>query len=190
MGQDKALLPFGGSPLGAWVAERVRQVCGKVAVVGDPAKYAGWGFPVAQDLFADSGPLGGIHAALSHSEAELNLVVGCDMPYLSLEFLEWLLRIAEETEADAVVPTSAEFGYEPLCAVYKPSCLVRVEQALQAGRRRISEVFPDLRLRTVPPAEWRTYDPQGRLFQNLNTREDYEQARRELLGVGDCQRSV
>jgi len=190
MGEDKALLPFGGRPLGAWVAERVRQVCGKVAVVGDPTKYAGWGFPVARDLFADAGPLGGIHAGLSHSEADLNLVVGCDMPYLSREFLERLLEIAGETEADAVVPISPEYGYEPLCAVYKPSCLARMEQALQAGRRRISEVFPELRLRTVPPAEWQPYDLQGRLFQNLNTREDYEQALRELLTAGDCQRSA
>jgi molybdopterin-guanine dinucleotide biosynthesis protein A len=190
MGEDKALLPFGGCPLGAWVAERVRQVCGEVAVVGDPAKYAAWGFPVARDIFADCGPLGGIHAALSHSEADLNLVVGCDMPYVTPEFMERLLRIAGEAQADAVVPVSAEYGYEPLCAVYKPSCLARMERALQAGRRRISEVFSELELRTVPPAEWQPYDPQRRLFQNLNTREDYEQALRELLRVGDCQRSA
>lgn len=190
MGEDKALLPFGGRPLGVWVAERVRQVCGKVVVVGDPTKYAGWGFPVARDIFADSGPLGGIHAALCHSEADLNLVVGCDMPYVSPEFLEHLLQIAAETQADAVVPISAEYGYEPLCAVYKPSCLDRVEQALHAGHRRISEVFSALELRTVPPAEWQPYNPPGRLFQNLNTREDYEQALRELLTAGDCQRSA
>jgi len=182
MGEDKALLPFGDQPLGAWVAERVRQACGKVAVIGDAAKYAGWGFPMAQDIFADSGPLGGIHAALTHSAADLNLVVGCDMPYVSVEFLERLLEIAGEAPGDAVVPVSADYGYEPLCAVYKPSCLGRMEQALRAGRRRISEVFAELTLRAVPPAEWQPYDPQGRLFQNLNTREDYEQARRELLG--------
>ena len=190
MGEDKALLPFGGRPLGAWVAERVRQVCGRVAVVGDPAKYAGWGFPVVRDIFAEAGPLGGIHAALSCSEADLNLVVGCDMPYASMKFLEHLLQIAGEASADAVVPISTEYGYEPLCAVYKLSCLTRVEQALQAGRRRISEVFPDLELRTVLPAEWQPYDPHKRLFQNLNTREDYEQALQELLTTGNCQRSA
>jgi molybdopterin-guanine dinucleotide biosynthesis protein A len=180
MGEDKALLPFGDRPLGAWVAGRVRQACGMVTVIGDAAKYAGWGFPVVADLFADSGPLGGIHAALSHSQADLNLVVGCDMPYLSVEFMERLLEIAGEGQADAVVPVSTEYGYEPLCAVYKPSCLAQVEQALRTGRRRISEVFSSLELRAIEPAEWQPYDPQGRLFQNLNTRKDYEEALREL----------
>lgn len=184
MGEDKALLPFGGRPLGAWAGERLQRVCGKVAVVGDPAKYAGWGFPVIEDIFQEAGPLGGIHAALFDSEAELNLVVGCDMPYLTPEFLERLLGMAEEAEADAVVPVSAQYGYEPLCAVYKLSCLTPMERALRSERRRISEVFPGLRLRTVTPKEWQPYDAHGRLFRNLNTREDYEQACRDLLADG------
>ena len=181
MGEDKALLSFGGRPLGAWAGERLRRVCGKVAVVGDPAKYSAWGFPVIQDVFQEAGPLGGIHAALFDSDAELNLVVGCDMPYLTPQFLERLLAMAEETDSDAVVPVSPQYGYEPLCAVYKPSCLPLMEQALGSGRRRISEVFPELRLRTVSPEEWQPFDARGRLFQNLNTRNDYEQACRDLL---------
>lgn len=190
MGEDKALLPFGSRPLGVWMAERVRQVCGNVAVVGDPAQYARWGFPVVQDRFEDSGPLGGIHAALTDSDAELNLMVGCDMPYLAPEFLQWLLEMAGKTEADAVVPVSAEYGYEPLCAVYKAGCLTPMEQALRAGRRRISEVFAHLRMEAIPPGEWQAYDPQGRLFRNLNTREEYERALRDLLDAEDCRQSA
>lgn len=180
MGQDKALLPFGGRPLVLCTAELVEQVCGNVTLVGDPAKHAAWGFPAIADVFPDRGPLGGIHAALAHSDARWTLVIGCDMPYLSPEFLELLLRIARETEAEAVVPKSEEFGYEPLCAVYARACLAPIEQALQEGRRKISDVFGQLRLRVVPSAEWKPFDPEGQLFQNLNTREDYERARREL----------
>jgi molybdopterin-guanine dinucleotide biosynthesis protein A len=184
MGTDKAMLPFGGLPLGAWVARRLQQVCGNVAVVGEPAKYSGWGFRVIEDIFPAAGPLGGIHAALSDSKTELNLIVGCDMPYVTPEFLEFLLGAAAAADVDGVVPASAAFGYEPLCAVYKRSCLVPMECALRAGRRRISEVFPSLRLRTVPPAEWHHYDQEGRLLQNLNTRDEYERACRELLTLG------
>ncbi|MGH9782952.1 MAG: molybdenum cofactor guanylyltransferase, partial [Terriglobia bacterium] len=43
MGQDKALLLFEGRPLGLRAAELVRQVCGEVTLVGDPAKFAAWG---------------------------------------------------------------------------------------------------------------------------------------------------
>lgn len=181
MGQDKALLPFGEQPLAVWIAERVQKVCGVVSLVGDPAKYAAWGFHVIEDVIPNQGPLGGIHAALAHSDAPFTLVVGCDMPYLSPEFLEHLLQIAQESEADAVVPESGEFYYEPLCAVYTPACLPPIEEALRKERRKISDVFRRLRLRRVRGEEWKPYDPDGRLFQNLNTPEDYEQARRELL---------
>ena len=181
MGQDKALLPFGERPLAVWMAERAQKVCGAVSLIGDPVKHAAWGFPVIEDVIPGQGPLGGIHAALTHSAARFTLVVGCDMPYLSPEFLGFLLRIAQETEADAVVPESEEFGHEPLCAVYTPACLPPIEEALGKERRKISDVFERLRLRGVRREEWKPYDPDGRLFRNLNTMEDYEQARRELL---------
>ena len=91
MNQDKALLPFGGRPLALGIAERVKWVCGNVFLVGSRAKYSGLGFPVIEDIFADQGPLGGIHAALTHSRMPFSLIVGCDMPYLSTEFLELLV---------------------------------------------------------------------------------------------------
>jgi len=181
MGQDKALLLFEGRPLGLRAAELAQQVCSDVTIVGDPAKYAAWGFPVLRDLYPDRGPLGGIHAALAHCDAPLALVVGCDMPYLSPEFLHFLVGLARQSEADAVIPESETFGYEPLCAVYARACFAPIEQALREDRRKISEVFRTLRLRLISPSEWRPYDPEGRLFRNLNTLEEYEQARRELF---------
>jgi molybdopterin-guanine dinucleotide biosynthesis protein A len=179
MGQDKALLLFEGSPLGLRAAELVQKVCGDVTIVGDPAQFAAWGFPVVPDTYPNRGPLGGIHAALQQCVAPFALVVGCDMPYLTPEFLDFLVGLARDSEAEAEIPESEAFGYEPLCALYARACLAPIEQALREDRRKISEVFGRLNLRRIPPAEWKPYDPQGRLFRNLNTREEYEQARRE-----------
>ena len=182
MEQDKALLPFGGGPLALWVAGRVQAVCGRVSLVGDGSKYAGLGLPVIEDIFAGQGPLAGIHAVLAHSDTPWSLVVGCDMPYLSSEFLSLLLEIAREDDSDAVVPESESFGYEPLCAVYTPACRAPIEEALQSQQRQTRSVLGRLRVRRVARQEWQPYDPHGKLFRNLNTREDYEQACGELLG--------
>jgi molybdopterin-guanine dinucleotide biosynthesis protein A len=185
MGRDKATLPFGDRPLVVWMAELARRVCDTVSLVGNRRKYAGLGFPMVEDVFPDQGPMGGIHAALENSSARWNLVVGCDMPYLPAAFLRRLLGIAQEADADAVVPESNGFQYEPLCAVYARACLAPVEAALRAHRRKISDVFEQLRLRSVPRDEWKPFNRDGRLFQNLNTPQEYEQARAELLaGAG------
>ena len=184
MGLDKALLPFGEGSLAVWMARLAEKVCGAVALVGNPSKYSSLGFPVIEDVFPGYGPLAGIHAALRHSDAPFRLVLGCDMPYLSVEFLEKLQEIAGSPDVDVVVPKSETFGYEPLCAIYARSCLAPVEKALQAGQRKISDVLDRLRVRAVSRPEWQAYDRQGTLFRNLNTREDYERARKELLVGG------
>ena len=180
MGQDKALLPFRGRTLAAWMAEMVKGICGEVSLVGSQQKHSGLGFPVIEDVFPGSGPLAGIHAALVQSEAQFNLIVGCDMPNLSPDFLNRLLEIAMEESPDAVVPETEAFGYEPFCAVYSRTCLPRIEEALSNGKRKISSVFPRLRIRAVACREWRAFDRLGNLFQNLNTLQDYEQARSEF----------
>jgi len=181
MEQDKALLPFGERPLAAWMAERVGKVCRTVALVGDAAKYSALGFPVTEDVYAGHGPLGGIHAALASSAAPFNLIVGCDMPYLSAEFLAWMLQAAKAGQPDVTIPESESHGYEPLCAVYTPACLRPIEEALRSGERKISHALEGLRLRVVRAHEWKRYDAQGKLFHNLNTPEEYARARAALL---------
>jgi len=175
MNQDKALLPFGGRPLVLGIAELVLQVCGNVSLVGSSAKYSGLGFPVVEDIFPGQGPLGGIHAALTDSRTPFSLIVGCDMPYASTEFMESLVEIARTARADAVVPESEAFGLEPLCAVYSRACLPVIEDALRMEERKISRFLERLRLRRVTREEWQPYDRDGKLFCNLNTLEEYQQ---------------
>ena len=181
MGQDKALLPWGERVLATWMAERVQAVCGSTYLVGSAAKYSGLGFPVIEDVFAGQGPLGGIHAGIQSSPARWNLVVGCDLPYLTAEFLTWLLQLAKSEQSDVTIPESEMHGYEPLCAVYAGGCLHPIEEALRSGKRKIRQVLERLAVRVVRVEEWKRYDPEGKLFRNVNTAEEYQRARTELL---------
>ncbi len=93
MGRDKALLRYGSATLIQHVAERVATAVGSATLVGSPARYARLGYPVVPDNFLDGGPLAGIQAALAASAADWNLVVACDMPGVTVEFLEGLLAV-------------------------------------------------------------------------------------------------
>ena len=62
MGADKAFLELGGKTLLERARGLVADVCEKVAIVGDLARF---GPDAIEDVFPDSGPLAGIHAAAS-----------------------------------------------------------------------------------------------------------------------------
>jgi len=168
MGQDKALLPWKGSTLIESVAREVFQAAGNVTLIGPPELYGKLGFAVIPDKFEGCGPLGGLHAALSATSGEWNLLVACDMPAVTHELLEELLAAAEASGADALVPQTPA-GLEPLCAVYHARLLTAVESAIHSKRLKMHDFVSTIHARLWPA-------PEPGLFRNLNTPE-------ELLGV-------
>ncbi|MCC6389844.1 MAG: molybdenum cofactor guanylyltransferase [Bryobacterales bacterium] len=170
MGKDKALLPFRGRTLVEWVAQQVKTAAGSVTLVGSAARYGFLGLPVIEDQHAGCGPLSGIEAALAHSGAEWNLVVACDMPNLTAPFLSWILKEAVAGQEDIVMPVGAG-GREPLCAVYRRTCLPAAQDALVREQYKVSEAFRSMRIKLLLVSE------QTALV-NANTPLDWEAALR------------
>ena len=175
-GADKALAEWQGQPLAVWVAERVRGAAGSVTLVGSPERYQALGLPVIADQTLGLGPLGGIMAALQHSAADWNLIVACDLPHVTTEFLQYLLRLAQEDTADVLMPLDRDDRDEPLCAVYARRCYGPIDAAVAQGVRKVTEAFAGLRVRRMSHAAYAALDPDGRLFANLNTRDELEAA--------------
>ena len=162
MGANKALLPFHGITLAQYVAGQVAEAAGAATLVGDPGCYGHLGFPVIGDNYPGQGPLAGIEAALSVSRAEWNLVVACDMPGVNAAFFRQLLDAAADAGADCLIPQGPAGRLEPLCAVYRLSCLDAVRDALRRDVRKVTAALTGLRTApwNLPDAPW---------FQNVNT---------------------
>jgi molybdopterin-guanine dinucleotide biosynthesis protein A len=173
MGTDKAFLNFGSRTLLERAIAVLRSVC-EVAIVGDPAKFSPYG-TVLEDLYPGCGPLAGIHTALVHSSAELNLVLAVDLPLVSPDLLAFLFASAASTAALVTVPHSAR-GFQPLCAVYRRPFATAAEQALKAGQNKIDALFADLPIRIIEESELEAAGFPGRLLVNLNTPEDLRAA--------------
>lgn len=134
MGMDKAALTLEGRTLLEHAVAILRRVAGEVAILGPRQLYGGYGVPVIEDIYPGCGPLGGIHAALTHvaQAPKLSLIIAVDTPFLEPKFLAYLADRARES--GAVVTTPEIAGYrQPLCAVYSQEFLSIAEQALRAG---------------------------------------------------------
>jgi molybdopterin-guanine dinucleotide biosynthesis protein A len=94
MSCDKALLELGGRPVITRLADELSQLAGSTLIACGPCErreYSFLGLPQIADAYPGCGPLAGLHAALSHSRNEWNLVAACDLPFASAEFLQYIL---------------------------------------------------------------------------------------------------
>jgi molybdopterin-guanine dinucleotide biosynthesis protein A len=156
----------------------------KVQVIAAPEKYSALGITGIGDRWEGQGPLAGIITALlstkeSGGDAEWNLIVGCDMPFLTREWLSYLVDCALESKAEVVAPQSAQ-GLEPLCACWRTSAAPKLQKSFEGGTRKITEAMKRLEMEIVDETQWKRFDSAGRLFWNMNTAADYQEAKRIL----------
>ncbi len=181
MGVDKALLSFRDQTLLARALQTAAAAASKVVIVGPRDRYAKYG-EVVEDVYADCGPLAGIHAALGATETELNLVLSVDMPLMTPEFLRWLLERAQNSGELIVVP-DALGGPQPLCAVYRRPLHSLAEQALKEDDYKIGHLFSRTPTRYVSEAEIGEAGFSPQVFRNVNTSEEYEALMRDEGGA-------
>ncbi len=175
MGQDKATLRL---PSGITLLEHALATCGAVAsqvgIVGLRNRYGAyaWAGEIVEDIYQDRGPLGGIHAALSISRTERNLVLAVDLPGITSELLRWLIGESARSGKMITVPNVGN-QQQPLCAVYRRNFLAVAEQAILAGRNKVNGCFPPEETRVISESELTASGFPPGMFSNVNTPEEF-----------------
>jgi len=179
MGSNKALLPLAGRRLVDRAIDLLEPHVDETFVVGPPESFPALHVPVRPDEIRQAGPLGGILTGLRHARFDRCLVLGVDLPFLTGEVLERVLRASEGHEL--TLPLIGE-THETLCAVYSKGCVTPIEALLMAGHKSVQELFSRVRMRVIPEEEFQDLGG-ARLFFNINTREDYEEAKRRVASL-------
>jgi molybdenum cofactor guanylyltransferase len=178
MGTNKALLTLNGNTLIERTKKLLESVCQQVFILGSRELYGSFG-DCFEDIYPDCGPLAGIHVALANSRTQFNLITAVDTPFLTVEFLDYMVERALESQA--VVSTPRIAGYvQPLCAVYSREFLPIAEAALKSGSYKIVPLFPKDRTLVLAEEDLGRFASGADMFDNLNTPEDLERARRRL----------
>ena len=173
MGRDKALMPVRGRPVIERVLHRLRGWGDPLVVTNRPDAYRHLGVPLASDRFPGKGPLAGIHAGLARYRHRVNLVVACDMPFVSRAVADLLLKGLEGH--DAIVPR-VDGRLHPLFALYTRDCIEPLEASLTAGKLDVVRFLTRIRTRFLDgEAIAAVADPRLALF-NMNEPADYRRA--------------
>jgi molybdopterin-guanine dinucleotide biosynthesis protein B/molybdopterin-guanine dinucleotide biosynthesis protein len=121
---------------------------------------------VVRDAWPGASPLIGIATALQEVQRPV-FAMAVDLAAPDDGALAQVLAAA--WDRDVAIPAIGEH-HEPLFAMYGPGCLGPMTALLRAGEHRIVEILADVRV-----AEVRF--PDESLFRNINTMEDYREAR-------------
>jgi len=174
MGQDKALLELGRRTLLDRALALANAVAPAVRIVAPQGKFLTIARTI-EDVFPDCGPLGGIHAALRCTATELNLVLAVDLPFLEADFLTYMIAQASQVSALVTVPDAGK-GLQPLCAVYRRDFREVAERALEKKKNKIDRLFADVETRVIAEPEITRMGFPVKMFQNLNTPEEFAKA--------------
>ena len=187
MGEDKASLVLGGTTLLGRVVAALNAVADEIVVVRAP----GQSLPLVQttgtltvvaDRIEGAGPLEGIVTGLEASTAPVALVVGVDHPFLRPTLLRLLV---ERVEADTTWVLPVFEGHpQPICSAVARSSLEAIRAAVATGERSPATAARSLGAVLLEEARWRTVDPEGLSFWDVDTPEAFEAAVRHLEGPG------
>jgi len=168
-GTDKALFPIQGIPLIQHVISTVESITKDIIIITNtPGNFGFVEYPCYKDIFPNVGPLGGIYTGLMHTTRQSNLVLPCDMPFISPMCLKYLIENADGN--DVTVPF-LDKKLEPLCAIYSKKCLPLIEKQIHEKNYQIFQFYDKVNTKKISiNAELPFYD--RRIFSNINTRHD------------------
>ncbi|MBI4649848.1 molybdenum cofactor guanylyltransferase [Candidatus Desantisbacteria bacterium] len=174
-GKPKAFLQFGGRYAIELLLKLHHKFCDQVIIVTDnKSLYLDIkDTKIVEDKIKYMGPLFGILYGLNSSFSEINFITACDSPFIMESVVEYLLSIAFNGKNYDVIIPFLKNNYQPLTAVYSKKCIPWIEKSLNNSMYRITDFFPNVKVKKVYEQEIIILDPELKSFNNINTPEEY-----------------
>jgi molybdopterin-guanine dinucleotide biosynthesis protein A len=171
MGEDKGLVAINGKPMVEYVIDQASQISSKIRIISQNNLYEKFGYPVSPDLIPDCGPIGGIYTALHHATASFVLILSCDIPLISSDFLLYLFKNKVENK---VVAPFYNGKYEPMCAIYPKTIKEKLKECIETRQYKMQKLMEDTDAVKILITE-ELMDRYNHNFKNINYRSDLKE---------------
>ncbi len=171
MGREKGLVNFRGKPLVSYAINSLEPVVDTLIIGTNEQldEYRKFGHAVITDEIEGIGPMGGLLTTLKHSKTEHNLILSCDMPFVSTELMDYLFQNVQDY--DIVVAVHGKDRIEPLCGYYARRVTSILEKSIQNRNYALRSIFGQVRFKTLKVDESLPFYSEN-LFYNVNRPED------------------
>jgi len=178
MKKNKVLLQIGKKRVIELIVEKLKTVFDNVFIIGNfSLSHPFSGVRLVEDMVSEKGPLGGIYTGLSVSQSKYNFICGCDMPFLNINLIQYMVR--KKTDYNVLVPKHGDC-FEPLHAVYSKSIIPVIKEKIEQGTYRIQSVFPEVKVKYITEKEMEKFGNWRDFFFNINTPSNLKRAIRTM----------
>lgn len=173
MRTDKGLLKLKGVTFIEKIASTLKPFVNEIILVSDHKEHDVFGLKRIEDLYKNAGPLSGILSGLKASQTENNIILSCDIPFVSETLLTQLLN--NSNNETLINQIECEGKSMPLIATYKKQCWSSIQEALENDERRVRVLVKSLNPNTI------SVDSNYKLMvENINTPEQYKTLQHEF----------
>ena len=173
---NKAFASIAGQPVVQIILDKFEHFFDETIIISnEPQLYENLGFKIYPDVFPGLGPVAGIHSALYHARNDRIFVMGCDMPFMDMALVGFLLDSLEDYEC--VVP-ELDTRLQPLSAVYSKKCLPVLTECLENDKLKLIRVFEELYARVITEMQMERFGDPHEIFMNVNDQAALELAQR------------
>lgn len=175
MGTPKALLELDGYTFLDHMIQTTR-IFDHLAISANDSVYDTFHCLRIPDIHPEIGPMGAIHAGLTHltqnSDNDWLFLLPCDMPFLRPETLLQIFAEAD-WDADCNIVRCGDHDF-PTVGLYHKRMLPLVETQIASGNYRLMRLLDQVHTKIIPLE-------REEEFQNINTPEEYQNMKKGQL---------
>lgn len=179
-GKPKALLPVQGEAILLRQLKEMSLGCEQIIIVTNDREplqplldeVKDMNVQCVSDLYIQKGPLSGIHAAMTMASMSHVWVVGCDMPFISVDVAKVMVELCRESNMDAVIP-EIEGRLHPLHGVYAREIGPEAELLLRQQNYRLMGLLDHLDWQSIDEDYLVQRGLRTNFATNINTPEEY-----------------
>ncbi len=175
MQQDKGSLNYHGRSQRAHLFDQMtdRGITTWVSCRADQVKSLEDDLPLLPDSFIDLGPMGALLTAFRHDPDAAWLAVACDLPYLTVETLDYLIANRDASKQATAFQSPFDEFPEPLITIWEPKSYLTLFEFLSQGYScpRKALINSNIALLNAP---------RPKDLSNINHPHEYQEAIKDL----------
>lgn len=163
---NKAFAEIGNKPVINLIIDKFEQFFDETIIISnEPHLFNHLGPQVYTDIYPCMGPVSGIHSGLCHSRYDQIFILGCDMPFISMDLIEHMISLLGDY--DSVVPEIDSY-LQPLSAVYSRKCIPILKACLENNLVKLIRIFEEINALTLSRHELEKFGIVEDMFLNIN----------------------